>query len=263
VTNSLIIDHRSSFMKKSLLTLAVILVVSSFFVVSPGVAADEYGLDAVANPTDAQIDLKRFTDIPTIVGRVLGAALSLVGILFFAMMVYGGVVWMTAHGNTEQSGKALKTMVSAIIGLVIVLSSYTLVNFVFKAGGGEGDTSTGPATNQAGQETAIQCCVYPNSAGEDQYQIVQDDNECLSKCVAAVGSTNSSVCSSQAITSAISDASQCSTTGGALTCCVYRIGQSDQTSLVNSSNDCQEICQLRSNASGCTPVSVTSATDCN
>ena len=44
---------------------------------------------------------------------------------------------MVARGNAQQTDKALNTIISAVIGLIIVISSYVLVNFVFqKAGGG-------------------------------------------------------------------------------------------------------------------------------
>src|SRR3990167_11040997 len=95
-------------------------VIVSIFLISPApvaLAQDEYGLDTVAD----RAELKGLgSDVPKITGRFLGAALSLVGILFFILTIYGGVLWMTAHGNSEQEGKGLKTTIAAIIGLVIV-----------------------------------------------------------------------------------------------------------------------------------------------
>ena len=53
---------------------------------------------------------------------------------------------MTARGNAQQTDKALNTIISAIIGLVIVLASYVLVNFIFQTAGG-GDSGGGQCAN--------------------------------------------------------------------------------------------------------------------
>ena len=65
------------------------------------------------------------------IGNVIGAGLTMVGVLFLVLMIYGGVIWMLARGNEQQSKKALDTIIAAVIGLVIVLGSYALTKFVF------------------------------------------------------------------------------------------------------------------------------------
>lgn len=92
------------------------------------VYADEYGLDTVAEGAG----LKNDVTLPAMVGGILGTALSFIGVLFFALMVFGGFLWMTARGNEEQTKKALGTITSAVVGLVIVLSSYAITSFIFK-----------------------------------------------------------------------------------------------------------------------------------
>ena len=65
------------------------------------------------------------------IGNVIGAGLTMVGVLFLVLMIYGGIIWMLARGNEQQSKKALDTIIAAVIGLVIVLGSYALTKFVF------------------------------------------------------------------------------------------------------------------------------------
>ena len=100
--------------------------------------ASDYGLNATAGA--AALDTKR--DVPTIVGNVLGAALSMIGVLFFALMVYGGLLWMTARGNEETTKKAMNTILAAIIGLVIIFAAYAITTFVFKSVGGTPPVTT-------------------------------------------------------------------------------------------------------------------------
>lgn len=97
------------------------------FVLTPVLVVNaQYGIDVTAKQTGITS-----ISIPTFLGSILGGVLSMVGIAFFALVLYGGVTWMTAAGNQEKQKKAFGTIVAASIGVVIVLSSYVLVNFVF------------------------------------------------------------------------------------------------------------------------------------
>lgn len=69
----------------------------------------------------------------TIVGRIINVALSLIGVVFLALMVYGGYLWMTDRGNSQQVEKAKKLISAAIIGLVIVVSAYAITYFIVSA----------------------------------------------------------------------------------------------------------------------------------
>ncbi|PIR76535.1 MAG: hypothetical protein COU32_01575 [Candidatus Magasanikbacteria bacterium CG10_big_fil_rev_8_21_14_0_10_42_10] len=70
------------------------------------------------------------TSIPVYVGTIVNAVLLLVGIIFFILMFYAGFRWMTARGEEEKIGKARKTLIGATIGLVVIISSYALTNFI-------------------------------------------------------------------------------------------------------------------------------------
>ncbi|MBN1326018.1 hypothetical protein JW977_03520 [Candidatus Falkowbacteria bacterium] len=65
-----------------------------------------------------------------IVVRIIQAILGLVGVVFFILVIYGGYVWMTARGNEENVNKAKKIIISAIIGLAIIVTAYSISYFV-------------------------------------------------------------------------------------------------------------------------------------
>ena len=69
-------------------------------------------------------------DIQTVVGQIINAALTLVGTLFFALMVYAGYLWMTARGDEPTIEKAKEIIKTSIIGLVILVSAYAITVFV-------------------------------------------------------------------------------------------------------------------------------------
>ena len=71
--------------------------------------------------------------------------LGIVGSLTLLMFVYGGVMMLISSGNSEQVTKAKGILMAAIIGLIIVFASYTIIQFVMSALGindWTGDTSS-------------------------------------------------------------------------------------------------------------------------
>ncbi len=56
--------------------------------------------------------------------------LSLIGTLFFILIVFSGYVRLTAHGEEDRVKKSNSTAIAALIGLAIVLLSYAVTSFV-------------------------------------------------------------------------------------------------------------------------------------
>ena len=67
-----------------------------------------------------------------IIATIIQATLSLLGIIFIILMIYGGGIWMTAKGNEQQVDKAKGLITAAIIGLVIVVAAYAISYFVIQ-----------------------------------------------------------------------------------------------------------------------------------
>lgn len=64
------------------------------------------------------------------IGRVIKIALGFVGTIFFALTVYAGFLWMTAQGNSDQVDKAKDILKTAVIGIIIVVSAYSITAFI-------------------------------------------------------------------------------------------------------------------------------------
>lgn len=58
-----------------------------------------------------------------IVAQVIAVFFGLLGIIFVALMVYGGFQWMTAAGNPDQVKKAQKLMLDAVVGVLILMAA--------------------------------------------------------------------------------------------------------------------------------------------
>lgn len=119
------------------------------------VQAADYGLKATLNATQGALptNIKGATSLPELAGVIVNVALSLLGIVFFALMLYAGITWMKAMGSSEDVTKAKDIMQAAIIGLIIVGAAYAITSFVFSSlgqGGGGGGGGGGATTIQDG-----------------------------------------------------------------------------------------------------------------
>lgn len=94
------------------------------------VAADGFGLEDTAGETPFKGSTKT---LPQIAGTVISAGLSLVGVIFLALAVYGGFRWMVARGDTKATKEARDTIVDATIGIILIVSAYAITNFLFSS----------------------------------------------------------------------------------------------------------------------------------
>ncbi|OIO18948.1 MAG: hypothetical protein AUJ23_02760 [Candidatus Magasanikbacteria bacterium CG1_02_32_51] len=87
---------------------------------------------------DSKVPLKTVADkagitednLGNIAGTAIAAILSLVGIIFLVLMIYAGVLWMTARGDDTKTEKARSIIIATIIGLFITVSAYAITKFV-------------------------------------------------------------------------------------------------------------------------------------
>ncbi len=56
-------------------------------------------------------------------GQIINLLLSMLGVVFTALVVYGGYRWLTARGNDQQVEQAKGIIRHAIIGLFITISA--------------------------------------------------------------------------------------------------------------------------------------------
>lgn len=64
------------------------------------------------------------------VGNVIRIILSFVGLIAIILVIYGGFLWMTSAGNDDQINTARKTIIAAMIGLIIIISSWAITTLV-------------------------------------------------------------------------------------------------------------------------------------
>jgi len=71
-------------------------------------------------------------DIVMIAVRASRWILGIVGSLALLMFVYGGFMFLISSGSSDKISKAKAIIVAAVVGLIIVFSSYLIIQFVLK-----------------------------------------------------------------------------------------------------------------------------------
>jgi hypothetical protein len=67
-----------------------------------------------------------------IVADAIQVSLTLLAIIFLALVVYAGFRWLTSGGSDTIIGAARSLLIHAVIGLLIVLAAYSITYFVIE-----------------------------------------------------------------------------------------------------------------------------------
>lgn len=102
-------------------------------------------------------------DLRQTVINILQWVLGILGLVAVSFIIYGGVLWMTANGRQERIDKAKRVILSAVIGLVIVLIAWAIVLFVARFI--TGSTGGSGVTCNPGDVHPTNVCFECNSAG--------------------------------------------------------------------------------------------------
>ena len=110
----------------AVLSLAVAAVAVVMPIVLPSASAQfKSGLDA------ARTDEMSTKPIGTTIGEVVNIFLYFVGAVAVIVVIWGGFQYITSSGDSQKATTAKNTIMYAVIGIVVVVMSYAIVNWVF------------------------------------------------------------------------------------------------------------------------------------
>lgn len=104
-------------MKKFVLIIVLILIL-----LTPIVA--HAAMFSVPNP------LHDITSIQGVVRALIDVAFGAAGLVTVIFLIIGGYRYITSQGNAEQIEGAKATIINAVIGLIIILVAFLLVNYI-------------------------------------------------------------------------------------------------------------------------------------
>ena len=68
--------------------------------------------------------------IPSIVSGLIRLSLVIAAIVFFFILVIGGIKWIASGGDKAQTEGARSQITAALVGLVIVVSAWAIVELI-------------------------------------------------------------------------------------------------------------------------------------
>jgi len=78
------------------------------------------------------------SDLGTLIGKVFGYVLGILAVVAVGFLVFAGYKYITSEGDSNKIKEAQNTITYAIIGLVIVLISGAIADFVVRIVTGKG-----------------------------------------------------------------------------------------------------------------------------
>ena len=66
-----------------------------------------------------------------VITTIINTMLFIVGLLAVIMIIYAGIRFVTAHGDEKQVESARQTILYSVVGLIVAILAYALVNWVF------------------------------------------------------------------------------------------------------------------------------------
>lgn len=87
------------------------------------------GLDNVVKYTTDAND-GNTTEIMPMVQIIVNVVIGLIGLLCVAMIIIGGIMYTTSQGQPDKVKQAKDIILYSIIGLVVALLAFAIVNFV-------------------------------------------------------------------------------------------------------------------------------------
>jgi hypothetical protein len=87
--------------------------------------------NAILRPVDPENNMS-VNDLTDPVGSIINVVIYVTGFIAVAMVVVGGVQYALSQGDPAKVKKAKDIILYGIIGLVVVILAYAIVNFVLK-----------------------------------------------------------------------------------------------------------------------------------
>lgn len=83
------------------------------------------------------------------INTIISVVLGVLGILAVAYIIYGGFMFTTAAGDAAKTKKARETIMYGVIGLVVALLAFAIVNFVLTSVFSGSAANSGAAANNS------------------------------------------------------------------------------------------------------------------
>ncbi len=78
----------------------------------------------------------KFGNVGALLTSIIAFAIAAAGLVFFFMLVWGGMKYSLARGDEKAVQDARKALTNAIVGLLIIVAAFIIINLVSLVGTG-------------------------------------------------------------------------------------------------------------------------------
>ncbi len=129
-------------LKQTIIVFTLMVVGLTLVAFAPATLAQTSGLiKTTDNPNNISQATGGASSARELVLTIVNYFLYFLGLIATLMVIYGGVLYVTAAGDTEAVDKGKKVIMYALVGIIIILLSFALVNSVLGAGLGNESTT--------------------------------------------------------------------------------------------------------------------------
>lgn len=128
----------------SSIVLSLVAIIMAIFLFSPSlsfmdpVSAGDMLKASAEDPfgtKDTKIDAASDdTDLATGLINMINRVLTFLGVLLMFIVIYAGFLIITSNGEDDAITKGRKMIIYALIGVIVIVLSYTIVNFIGNIG---------------------------------------------------------------------------------------------------------------------------------
>ena len=126
-------------MKKTLVVLTLVAGIFSGGLLATPALADDCATNPTATGCPCQIDpnasicadLNNTGGFTLSIQNIINILIFAIGIVAVVMIVVSGIRFVVSRGKPDETAKARTTLVYSIVGLVVAVSAFAIVNFVF------------------------------------------------------------------------------------------------------------------------------------
>ena len=116
----------------SVLMLPVLAFGASVFASQPASADISQGAEGGVSSTNTGNVPETIDGSDGLITRVVNILLWAIGVISVIMIIIGGIRYATSNGDSNNAKSAMNTIMYAVVGLVIAIFAYAIVNFVLK-----------------------------------------------------------------------------------------------------------------------------------
>jgi hypothetical protein len=117
-------------MKSKLISSFLVLVASFYVLATPAKAQQAWAQGTCTDGYDGITDVATIQGLECLVGNILATVITIIGIAAFVMFLIGSFSWLTAGNNSKGIEKAKSSITYAIIGIIVALASFIILQFI-------------------------------------------------------------------------------------------------------------------------------------